>query len=131
MLAPKMSDERAAELLKKHGDQPVRHRQLGGIMDAIAGVIRQHTESALAPVLARLDALERENAELKAAGAKTLADFYRGTWQPSAFDPYQRGMAVTHDGCLWIARAETRAKPGTNDDWQLAVKRGRDGKDAA
>lgn len=130
MPAPKMTDERAAELLKKHGEQPIKHKQLGGIMDAVAGVIKQYTDAAVVPLLKRLDALEREAAELKAAGAKTLGDFYRGVWQPAQFDSYQRGMAVTHDGCLWIARAETRAKPGTNDDWQLAVKRGRDGKDA-
>lgn len=125
-----MTDERAATLLAKHAEQPVRHKHLGGIMDAIAGVIRQHTEAALAPLLKRIEALERENAELRAAGTKTLADFYAGTWQPTAFNPYGRGTAVTHDGSLWLARAETRAKPGTTDDWQLITKRGRDGKDA-
>lgn len=126
-----MTDAEAVELLKKRGDQPIKFRQLPGIMDSIADVIRQFTDAAVAPLMKRLDALERENADLKAAAAKNLADFYRGVWQPAQFDAYQRGMAVTHDGCLWIARVETRAKPGTNDDWQLAVKRGRDGKDAA
>lgn len=117
--------------MKKHGDQPVRYRHLGAIMDAIAGVIRQQTDAAVAPLLKRIDALERESAELKAGGAKTLADSYKGTWQLSAFDPYERGTAVTFDGSLWLAPTTTRAKPGNDDTWQMIVKRGRDGKDAA
>ena len=131
MPAPKMTDAQAAALLKTRGERPIKFRHLPGVMDAVAGVIKQYTDGAVAPLLKRIDALELEVAELKAAGAKTLADFYRGTWQPAAFDPYQRGMAVTHDGSLWLARSETRAKPGTDDSWQMITKKGRDGKDAA
>lgn len=41
------------------------------------------------------------------------------------------GMAVTHDGALWIAKRDTAAKPSleAKEDWQLAVRKGRDGKD--
>lgn len=41
------------------------------------------------------------------------------------------GMAVTHDGALWIAKRDTVAKPSieNKDDWQLAARKGRDGKD--
>ena len=36
---------------------------------------------------------------------------------------------MTWGGSLFIAQADTEAKPETNDDWKLAVKRGRNGKD--
>jgi hypothetical protein len=56
----------------------------------------------------------------------TLADCYRGVWREGAF---KKGDAVTWGGSLFIAQADTAAKPESNDDWKLAVKRGRDGKD--
>ena len=51
---------------------------------------------------------------------------YRGIWDSSVTD-YAEGDYVTHAGGLWHANQATRAKPGTSDDWQLAVKRGRGG----
>lgn len=42
---------------------------------------------------------------------------------------YQHGDAATYGGSLWIAQKDTDAKPGDDDSWRLAVKRGRDGKD--
>jgi hypothetical protein len=43
---------------------------------------------------------------------------------------YLKGDAVTWGGSLWIAQQDTRAKPETGPEWRLAVKRGRDGRDA-
>lgn len=43
---------------------------------------------------------------------------------------YAKGDAVTWAGSLWIAQKETETKPDGGDGWRLAVKRGRDGKDA-
>jgi integrin beta 3 len=51
----------------------------------------------------------------------------RGVWTEQA---YERGDCATHGGSLWIAQRDTRAKPGTGDDWRLACKKGRDGRDA-
>lgn len=39
------------------------------------------------------------------------------------------GDLVTWGGCLWHCDAETKDKPGT-EHWTMAVKKGRDGKDA-
>lgn len=47
-----------------------------------------------------------------------------------AGEAYESGDAVTHGGSLWIAKERTSAKPGADSTWQLAVKRGKDGKDA-
>ena len=44
---------------------------------------------------------------------------------------YVRGDAVTWGGSLWIAQKETSAKPDSPESgFRLAVKKGRDGKDA-
>lgn len=41
------------------------------------------------------------------------------------------GESMTHDGALWIAKRGTKAKPCAEnaDDWILAARKGRDGKD--
>jgi len=43
---------------------------------------------------------------------------------------YEPGDGVTWAGSWWIAQEKTESKPGTDPTWRLAVKRGRDGKDA-
>lgn len=52
---------------------------------------------------------------------------YRDVYKEGA--EYQRGDMVTWGGALWHCDAATKDKPGTAD-WTLAVKKGRDGKDA-
>jgi hypothetical protein len=44
-------------------------------------------------------------------------------------ESYQPGDMVTWGGCLWHCDKATSAKPD-GEDWTLAVKKGRDGKDA-
>ena len=51
---------------------------------------------------------------------------YRGVWKDGDF---QRGDEVTLRGSQFIAKRDTKSMPETNDDWQLACKRGRDGRD--
>lgn len=43
---------------------------------------------------------------------------------------YEQGDGVTYGGQYYIAQRDTEAVPGESPDWRLAVKRGRDGKDA-
>jgi hypothetical protein len=44
---------------------------------------------------------------------------------------YEQGDGVTCGGNYWIALTDTKARPGENNsDWRLAVRKGRDGKDA-
>jgi collagen type III alpha len=53
----------------------------------------------------------------------------RGVYK--AGEQYEAGDAVTWGGSLWTAQRATSAKPDTADSgWRLAVKKGRDGKDA-
>jgi integrin beta 3 len=52
---------------------------------------------------------------------------YRGVFQPETV--YTTGDCVTFDGSVWVARTTPASKPGTaGSGWQLAVKRGQDGK---
>jgi Collagen triple helix repeat (20 copies) len=57
---------------------------------------------------------------------KTALVLYTGVWKEGAYDA---GDGVTLGGSFFIARVNTTAKPGKSDDWQLAVKRGMDGRD--
>ena len=43
---------------------------------------------------------------------------------------YTKGDGVTYAGSFWIAQTKSpNQKPGTGDEWRLAVKRGRDAKE--
>ncbi len=53
---------------------------------------------------------------------------YRGVWREGQF---KQGDCVTWGGSLFHCNKDTAEKPGTGKDWQLAVKRGADGKDKA
>jgi len=58
------------------------------------------------------------------------AMIYRGVYEGGRV--YQPGDVVTFGGSGWVANVTTNAKPGeTEKAWQLAIKRGRDGKDFA
>jgi len=73
---------------------------------------------------ADLDARLRRFEEAQAKGL--LA--YDGTYDPDR--TYAAGALVTWGGSLWHANRETSARPdGNPEDWSLAVKRGRNGKD--
>jgi hypothetical protein len=51
---------------------------------------------------------------------------YRGVW--TAVRGYEPGDSVTWRGSLWMCLRATSAKPDeASSDWQLAVKRGRNG----
>lgn len=52
---------------------------------------------------------------------------YKGVYRPE--ESYVPGNTATFGGSLWHCNVPTKAKPGTNDDWTLAVKKGRDGRD--
>lgn len=56
-------------------------------------------------------------------------DFYKGVYDANKV--YGASEAVTWDGSLWFANRNTKSKPGTDDSWTLAVKRGRDGRRSA
>lgn len=64
---------------------------------------------------------------IEAEGERGAFVIDRGAYK--ATTGYDLGDAVTHAGQYWIAQAPTSAAPGGNDDWRLAVRKGRDGRD--
>jgi hypothetical protein len=71
----------------------------------------------------------RRGDEEKAFTFKWPTPIDRGVYKAGA--SYEAGDAVTWGGSLWIAQRATDAKPDTADSgFRLAVKKGRDGKDA-
>lgn len=66
----------------------------------------------------------------KTFGAFTIpAMIHRGVWIEGK--AYEAGDVVTWAGSGWIAKTDTTQKPGDGSpDWLLAIKRGRDGRDA-
>jgi hypothetical protein len=83
-------------------------------------------DSAVRIFAAIMKALRRQSDRIRNLESNKMV--YRGTYK---FGPYRRGDVCTWDGSLWWCRvAETSDKPDYNGkDWQLVVKRGRDGKD--
>lgn len=60
---------------------------------------------------------------------KLATMLYRGVYAES--QDYDIGDTVTEDGQTWIAvQASKGARPGTCEAWKLAVRKGRNGKDA-
>jgi hypothetical protein len=93
---------------------------LDEVVETIGPVIRESIAAAIAPLVARLDKLEAQQAAWK----------YVGVW--SAEREYQANNWTTHDGSVWHALRDSKgARPGDGgDSWKLAVRRGQDGKDA-
>lgn len=53
---------------------------------------------------------------------------YRGVWKPNTMYPAR--TFITHNGQVYFAEKATDFRPGEGHGWQLAVKAGKDGKDA-
>lgn len=75
----------------------------------------------------KIAALEARVAELE---MRPKGMTYRGICDAGRV--YEPGDVVTHSGSMWVATRRTGDTPGEggNTGWLLAVKRGRDGKDA-
>lgn len=82
-------------------------------------------------VIARFDPSQKQVRDLvEAAIMDRPLPSYAGVFDEER--SYRKGEFVTDGGSLWHCNAETTTgeKPGKSEVWTLAVKRGRDGKDA-
>lgn len=98
-------------------------KELESFADAIGAAIAEAT----APLRKQIEALEASIRQIEQRGAFE----YVGTFQRAL--RYRRGSVCTHRGGMWIALVDidpASSGPGEDDCWQLAVKPGRDGKDA-
>jgi len=72
---------------------------------------------------------QREGRDPIVRSIKTGIILDRGVWTDG---PFEKGDGVTWAGSWFVARKDLPVgKPGESDDWRLAVKRGRNGKDGA
>jgi hypothetical protein len=95
-------------------------------MAAISKTLKTTLDGIAMFVDKRVRPMEKRIAALEARLAQQR---YVGTWSQGA--EYKSGNSISHGGCVWVALEDTSAKPGTaNNGWVLAVKKGRDGKDA-
>lgn len=80
--------------------------------DAGFDAVKGYVDRSLREIHDRLDAIEKKGIE------------YKGVYQSA--QEYKRGHIVTHKGAMWHANVFTRSVPGTNAEWTLCVKAGRD-----
>lgn len=91
---------------------------------------KQWWKKILDPVLEEVGAvLKEQNKRIAALEAKLMEFGYKGVWQPGIV--YRESNFVTDGGSIWVCiKDQSTRRPGDGGDWRLAVKRGRDGKDA-
>ena len=90
------------------------------ILQGVAAIEVYPLEDGVVAVKSRLSGGADHIAKIDLGGM-----YYKGVWQEGA---YQKNAAVTWGGSTWIAAKATETKPGLDDSWTLAVKRGRDAK---
>ena len=91
------------------------------VTDFMGHIIREIYKEIDTRYAARIKALEAKIAELGSFD-------FKGGWQSAM--TYERGDFCVYDGSLWHANHDgVRSQPGSNGDWQLAVRKGRDARD--
>lgn len=101
--------------------------------EAIGGQVRKYVDAQTRPLLERIEALSKRLATIEEKGIQ-----YRG--QFNASDDYTRGDLVTFKGSIFHCVRDCSGEPPHTTDpngqsrpsghWQLAVKKGRDAREA-
>ena len=113
---PLSISDKPPELTEAQGKIALRLRDISWMMEAIAGGINEAITKATEPLKQRITELEQR---------PTVK--YVGIWREGKV--YASNSMVTDQGSVWFTERATLTRPGSSDNWVLAVKRGRDGKD--
>ena len=131
---------------------PTTRGYLALILQKIAGATSKNIEERIAkrlePLMVRISTLEtrcgalsmlagRGQAAEQITELETLIErvkslearpemSYRGVWHLN--EDYRLGDFVTHNGSIFHCWTPTKDRPGESNAWQLAVKKGADGK---
>ena len=81
----------------------------------VVEAVKSYVDATFAPLRQRIE-------ELEARG-------YKGVYEEGR--EYSKGQMVTRHGSIFHCNRTTRQRPAECDDWTLAVKAGRDGKDGS
>jgi hypothetical protein len=87
------------------------------MMGRVVAAIHQQTDQKIAALEIKISRLESAMSEFK----------FVGQWQPHK--SYRAGNFCSLGGQIFHCDRDTDSRPGTNSDWTLAVKSGRDGRD--
>jgi hypothetical protein len=98
-------------------------RILCAFVEALPAVLHTHVAKTLLPFVKVLRGIDTRTTTIESRSWLK----YRGVWTEQ--EQYNEGDLATDHGSLWFARRSTRTRP-PSADWQLAAKRGRDGRDA-
>lgn len=90
--------------------------QLDALMDAILATMTSLRDR----LTKRLDVLEQQMVVATAKQAAPKGVRWAGVYREQT--PFSEGELVTHKGGLWLAIADTSARPGVSADWRLVVK---------
>jgi hypothetical protein len=121
----RVGDNAAAkrEWLRAEWERLTRQRQ-----ELLAETIQLQASQDVTALRAHAERLARHKEELERRLKELEARDYRGVW--ASDKRYAKNAMVTFDGSLWIARSDSQSiRPGTSSAWQLAVRKGSDGKD--
>jgi hypothetical protein len=122
---PEPDDDSWEAFVRRHAHQPVRFEHL----DIVLGELKEQIVKRNKQIAALETKNDSHETRIVALEAKPHIK-YLGVW--GAEKMYGPGDGVTHSGSLWICRVAhvSGAAPGEgSSSWQLAAKRGRDGKD--
>ena len=110
--------------VKRCGPNPATIAQLGSVVEVMMKI--GHAQKGL--IEAQKTQIEALQAEVLALKQENADREYKGVYDAGVV--YRKHNTVTHQGSTWHANVDTMRKPGESDDSTLAVKRGRDGRDA-
>ena len=91
----------------------------------LCDIVREAVAAAIKPLRDKIATLEARIVEAETQAAQFK---YVGVWR--AGDRYRKNNFITFDGSLWVCqRDDSEGRPGQSLDWQLAVRKGNNGKD--
>jgi hypothetical protein len=91
-----------------------------GMVKRMVDAVKACIERVRGRIDERIDSVE---ARVQTLEAQTNLK-YLGVWKQG--NTYSVGSFVTDHGSVWHASRATNLRPGSDDSWTLAVKRGRD-----
>lgn len=121
--AARADTDRKAVQAEQAAKGAVRYVTKSQLLAAIK-MVADKTGEVVSEIRQRFEVIEARLAECEQGRLE-----FRGVHQKAL--AYPRGSAVSHAGSLWIAIRDVSQgeEPGKSDGFQLAVKRGADGKD--
>lgn len=91
--------------------------------------VRQYARDSLFKAIGKVIGENRRELEQRIIKLEeAMKEFtFKGTWTEGA--QYKRGNFVSMGGSIYHCEHDTASRPGSDNNWTIAVKSGRDGRD--